>query len=192
MIREEIILEAIDGKDVLDIGSIGQSGEYSLWALYASGSPRSLTGIDLPGAEESARADFGLDEIRLPSARDARIVRGDMETCRFDVLFDVVVAGDVLEHVRNQGLFLENIRRHLRPGGKLILTTPNAKWPTVILRPNPTHTLWHDRHTLRRILEISGFAVERLVFYCGNKRRYPLPKRLLALHQSILAIAAPR
>ena len=190
MIREKIILERIGGKDVLDIGSVGQTGEYSLWGLYASGSPRSLTGIDLPEAQAAARDAFGLPEDRIP--RDPRIVLGDMESHRFDRQFDVIVAGDVLEHMRNQGLFLENVRRHLRGGGVFILTTPNAKWPTVVLRPNPTHTLWHDRHTLVRILGLAGFSIDRLVFYCGNKKSYGPLKRLLALHQSILAVCSTK
>ena len=73
--------------------------------------------------------------------------------------FEAIVAGDVIEHMSNPGLFLDNCRRHLEPGGELLLTTPNAKWPTVFLRPNPTHALWHDRHTLLHLLDRHGFAV---------------------------------
>ena len=104
--------------------------------------------------------------------------------------FDVVVAGDVIEHVYNQGLFLNNIHKHLNDEGKLIITTPNAKWPTVILKPNPTHTLWHDRFTLEYILKEHGFKIDKFLYYYGNKKNYNLVARLLTMRQSICVICS--
>lgn len=43
--------------------------------------------------------------------------------------FDLVVCNDVLEHVVDPDVFMEEIRRVLRPGGHLALSTPNlAAW----------------------------------------------------------------
>lgn len=39
--------------------------------------------------------------------------------------FDVVVAGEILEHVLNMGGLLHNAREVLKPGGKLLISTPN-------------------------------------------------------------------
>ncbi|MCU1496642.1 MAG: hypothetical protein JWM47_595 [Acidimicrobiales bacterium] len=39
--------------------------------------------------------------------------------------YDVVLAADVLEHVRDPAAMLAEIRRHLRPGGRLITSIPN-------------------------------------------------------------------
>ena len=39
--------------------------------------------------------------------------------------FDVVLAGDVLEHVRDPGRVLEQARELLAPGGRLIVSVPN-------------------------------------------------------------------
>lgn len=39
--------------------------------------------------------------------------------------FDVVVAGEILEHVFDTDKFLTNIHKILKPGGSLVLTTPN-------------------------------------------------------------------
>lgn len=38
---------------------------------------------------------------------------------------DIVIAGEILEHVTRARLFLQEIRRVLRPGGGLVLSVPN-------------------------------------------------------------------
>lgn len=48
--------------------------------------------------------------------------------------FDVVIAGEIIEHVFDTDLFLEKIRKLLKDNGTLILTTPNvASLPRRIL-----------------------------------------------------------
>lgn len=191
MRREQAILPYITGKKVLDIGSIGQSDEYRLWD-FLSRHCASLTGIDLPGAKDTAARLFALQKASLGHAGDQRIVYGNMESCELKEIFDIVVAGDVIEHVNNPGLFLDNIRRHLRSDGKLIITTPNAKWPTVFLKPNPTHVLWHDRYTVATLLERHHFQITRFEYYAGNKLHYNFIKRILAWRQGLLIIAELR
>jgi len=185
--RERVIIERIRGKDVLDVGSRGQSREYCLWDVLKEHAG-SLSGIDLPTALDAAETQLGLAMEHLAS--DERIVSGDMETHDFGRTFDVVTACDVLEHVSNQGRFLGNILRHLRPGGRLILTTPNAKWPTVAFRPNPTHTLWHDRYTLETMLGRAGLCITDFHYYVGNKPHYGPLKRLVCWRQCMLAVCA--
>jgi len=183
MIREAIIAEHVRGRKTLDVGSLGQTDAYRLWDVLDANAS-SLTGIDLP---DDALAALGGP---LGATPDPRILRGDVETHDFGERFQAIVAGDVIEHLSNPGLFLDNCRRHLTEDGLLLLTTPNAKWPTVFLRPNPTHALWHDRHTLGHLLERHGFRVLLLRTYCGNKPYYALPLRLLAWRQQLLVVAA--
>jgi SAM-dependent methyltransferase len=46
-----------------------------------------------------------------------------------DQTFDVVVADDVIEHLVDTDAFAREVRRVLRPGGRLLLSTPNlAAW----------------------------------------------------------------
>ena len=55
-----------------------------------------------------------------------------------DEQFDTIVSFQVIEHIRKDHLFLQDIHRMLRPGGTALLTTPNIK---MTLSRNP----WHIR-----------------------------------------------
>lgn len=63
-----------------------------------------------------------------------------------DNAYDVVVSFQVIEHIRNDELFLHEICRVLKPGGRAMLTTPNRK---LSLTRNP----WHVREYLPTDLE---------------------------------------
>ena len=52
--------------------------------------------------------------------------------------FDSIVTFQVIEHVRKDEVFLKEIHRVLKPGGKALITTPNIK---MTLSRNP----WHER-----------------------------------------------
>lgn len=184
MTREKLIKKFVAGKSILDIGSVGQTSKYNLWDLYPTFGIKKLTGIDIDLITEENQSLFGDQSI----VESADIVCGNMETYKFDNKFDIVVAGDVIEHVSNQGLFLDNIFRHLNKNGLLIITTPNAKWPTVFLKPNPTHAIWHDKYTISRILSMHNFTIKEFHYYRGNKKRYVFPLNILAWRQGMLVL----
>ena len=114
-----------------------------------------LTAADVsPVALERARA-------RLTGARlvelepDAVLPFGDSS-------FDLVLCAETIEHVRDVQLLLSEIRRVLRPGGTLALSTP-ANLP-LGRRPDPLspHLRFFTRRSLRRLLDELGFEVESL------------------------------
>ncbi len=63
-----------------------------------------------------------------------------------DDRFNVVVSFQVIEHIKNDLLFLKEIHRVLKPGGKALITTPNRK---MSLTRNP----WHVREYIDSELE---------------------------------------
>jgi len=84
--------------------------------------------------------------------------------------FDVVLAGDVLEHTINPRLVLEQIRQLIAPGGYLVLSVPNVAHGDVRLALltgefkyrdvgllDRTHRTFFTRETLVEFLEAGGF-----------------------------------
>jgi SAM-dependent methyltransferase len=101
-----------------------------------------------------------------------------------DASFDVVVAGELLEHLRDpRGLAVE-VRRVLRPGGTFVASVPNAyrlKGRLLFLfgRPpenDPTHLQMFSAGDVRALL--AGFVDPELHFVAG--RLVPLHGRLFA------------
>lgn len=66
--------------------------------------------------------DLGLAGLRLASAHGVAVVRGSaLDVPLADGCADVVVAGEILEHVADDGRVLTECARLLRPGGTLVL-----------------------------------------------------------------------
>ena len=85
---------------------------------------------EVVGLEHPSRELFDDDRWRkLVGELAVQVVGGDARCLPFpDRSFDVVVAGEILEHLSPESLtteFLPGVRRVLRPGGVLVLSTPN-------------------------------------------------------------------
>jgi ubiquinone/menaquinone biosynthesis C-methylase UbiE len=79
-----------------------------------------------------------------------------------DASLDLVLCAETIEHVRDVQLMLSEIRRVLRPGGELALTTPAAR--ALMGPPDPLspHIRFLTRRSLRRLLGAMGFAVRSI------------------------------
>lgn len=90
---------------------------------------------------------------------------------------DLVWAGEVIEHVADTARTLSEIRRVLRPGGRLLITTPNngrLRMLTVLLLrfehhfdPLGGHLRFFTRRSLRSLLEQFGFERIQIDKACG-------------------------
>jgi len=92
-----------------------------------------------------------------------------------DKTFDTVVSFQVIEHIKNDHDFLQEIKRVLTPGGKAILTTPNGP---MSLSRNPWHVREYTEAELTKLcsglfehVTVNGIAGNRRVmeYYERNK-----------------------
>lgn len=188
------------GGRVLDIGC-GSGGYLAFLAELGW----TCQGIE-PGAASRAYAqrELGLD-----------VQAGPLEACRFpDACFDVVTMWHVIEHLRDPPAALREIRRVLKPDGRLLLRTPNAQsWEAGLFRGNwyhldpPRHLYLFSPQTMERLLRQCGFAVVRVgydthVVDCSRSLLYALQdragagvygtaRRLLPLLEMMLRLGLP-
>ena len=67
-----------------------------------------------------------------------------------DNQFDTIVSFQVIEHIQDDHLFLKEIARLLKPGGKALISTPNIK---MTLSRNPWHIREYTADQLSKICE---------------------------------------
>lgn len=79
-----------------------------------------------------------------------------------DASVDVVVNFQVIEHLWDQPQFVTECLRLLRPGGRLLMSTPNriTFTPDSDTPVNPFHTRELNATELRELLEDAGFQIE--------------------------------
>lgn len=163
--RVRFILDLCQSKSVLNLGCADSTrlertiyaGEHLHLRLQTVAS--SLVGVDI--SEES------LKTLRRYLPSDSHLICWNVERLNELTLepFDVVVCGELIEHVSNPGLMLDGIRRLLKDDGILILTTPNSLAVKFFLHAlagndisSPYHVAQYSPATLRALLQRHGFA----------------------------------
>jgi SAM-dependent methyltransferase len=100
------------GLRVLDLGC--RTG--ALTQHYAAGN--TVVGVDVDrSALQKAEERLGIETVWADAEDDLPFP---------DASFDVVVAGELLEHLADPGRAVANVRRVLRPGGRFVGSVPNA------------------------------------------------------------------
>jgi len=101
-----------------------------------------------------------------------------------DETFDVIVAGEIIEHLNNPGLFLSGIKRFIGPKTKLIITTVNAycgfRFALYALNGkrgrneqiHPDHVAYYSYSTLSVLLNRYDLKIENFLYYdLGTEHR---------------------
>jgi ubiquinone/menaquinone biosynthesis C-methylase UbiE len=119
-------------------------------------------------------ADVSSVAVRRASDAEVALVGLDEPLPFVDNEFELVLCAEVLEHVRDVQLFLSEVRRVLRPGGGLALTTPawsrwSAVWRVAFgagfereFDPLSPHIRFFSRRSLRDLLDAMGFKVDSM------------------------------
>lgn len=168
-------------KKILDIGcAVGyQKDDWMFRSI--KGIAGSVRGIDLDEKSVKAIREMGFN-----------IEVGNAQSFELKDTFDLIHGGELIEHLDNPGGFLDCARRHLKPDGRLLLTTPNALRisnfiyaATGGLRVNDEHTCWFCEYTLKTLLDRKGFEVVEFG-YLKHSTFSLVRKSLLALRSWIL------
>jgi 2-polyprenyl-3-methyl-5-hydroxy-6-metoxy-1,4-benzoquinol methylase len=159
------LLEAVGtGRRVLELGC---SSGYLAKPLRERGN--TIVGVELDA-----------DAARAAEEWCEQVIVGDLETMTLPLepaSFDVLLCGDVVEHLRDPVGTLAGARPLLKPDGRLVLSTPNiANWAMRLSLLagrwrytdrgflDRTHVHLFTRATLVEAVQAAGYRVERVDF----------------------------
>lgn len=170
--REQMLLEFARGKRVVHVGFVDEHRletkvDRGTW-LHArlAETASSLVGLDVE--EEGVRwsLERGFEAHAVDAQSPEAVAALGLEPA------DVVIAGEIVEHLDAPGPFFQAMRELVTPNGLLVVTTPNAYRLLNFLAPvggvelvHPDHTAWHSPHTLANLLARSGWELEGAAYY---------------------------
>lgn len=117
-------------------------------------------------AQKAGWDAYGTDispSIQIPQERGLRVFQGQISDLDLpDRYFDVITLFDVIEHIVDLSTLMANIRRFLRPGGGLIIVTPNlASLPARLLGSKWSAVEPQDHIILFTPTTLTGFLIKQ-------------------------------
>ncbi|KKM84301.1 hypothetical protein LCGC14_1300640 [marine sediment metagenome] len=176
------LLEENPDAVVLDVGC-GDRKRLTYKALDRIGTVRKAFGLDLEHKKE--------DRIEV---RYCDLDEGLLQPFPFNPGFDVIIASQLIEHLRNTDNLIKEMHRVLKPSGYAVVSTPNlASWHNLVYlllgkqpdvatvsdelypwKEKPGHCRIFTATELIKLLEFHGFVVEEVI----GTSYYPLMGRL--------------
>lgn len=179
--RQEKILEICRDQSVLHLGFL----QHKNWKeKFNNGTwlhsqicsvSKSCLGLDILSEEvEEVRKDLGVD-VRVADCTKL----ADVE---INGHFDVVICGELIEHIDAPGALLESIKRFMRATSVLVITTPNVFCESWVRSAwegnegvtflNEEHVCWYSYMTLKQLLERHFYKEVHYDYYYSNGAQY--------------------
>jgi 2-polyprenyl-3-methyl-5-hydroxy-6-metoxy-1,4-benzoquinol methylase len=171
--REKLYM--LDSWHTASIGSVGLDVGFGSGVLSAFLADKDCTmsGIDSNSdAVEFARKTY--------AEKNCQFFLGQVDELEFDTVFDFAICFEVIEHLYAPqiNVLLESTLKNLRPGGRLLLTTPNyhGTWPLIETTcdrfaslpqmDGDQHVTHFYRSRLRKFMQEAGFEDIRISTFC--------------------------
>jgi SAM-dependent methyltransferase len=162
--RERFLRDYAKGKVVLHGGCVDsglfeerKTSKLLLHDLLGE-SAKKLVGVDVDknGIEEMVR--LGYKDVYF----------GDLEHWNYPEKFDLIILGEIIEHVDNCGAFLQSVTKFCKPSTEVIFTTPNNYyflfWLYTLFGKesiHPDHNYLFSFYSLRSLLGKFGFDINK-------------------------------
>ena len=162
--RFQVIERFIHQGSVLDLGVVDSRPQAEATAQRINRLPNMLFRRINELTQQLIGVDIDAEGVAALNEQGYKVVCADVQKMDLAQTFDTIIAGELIEHLENPGMFLRNMVQHLKPRGTLIISTPNpfyAKQGWKIWRYNrpsvhEDHTCWFDPLTLAQLMQRVG------------------------------------
>ena len=171
--RTEYLVESVRGRRVVHVGFVDSGcwdyhDRFDSWLhAHLDRSSSELVGLDLDEAGVQRAVEEGFPAHAVDCSDAEQVAALGLEPA------EVVVAGEIIEHLDDSGSFLEGLHSLVQPGGRLIVTTPNASG---LLNAgaaalagyevnHPDHVTLYSCFTLTNLLERHGWRTDEVATY---------------------------
>jgi SAM-dependent methyltransferase len=188
--RWNFVLERCRGRSVLHLGCIGEtdaSPEDKLQAFRAKrvlhphlvAAAREVIGVDIDAdAVDLLRSELGLDGMVVADVEH-------LDRVELDRTFEIILCGDLLEHLSSPGLVLHGVRRFMKPASELIVSVPNPfgllanlRFTLGRFRDGAQHVAAFSKFNLVTLLERHGLQITEL-YTCFDRPPFSGRRRLV-------------
>lgn len=152
----------VKNKSILDIGVVEHTRtavQSSTWLhRHLTQSATSCLGVDILEAEVEHLQSLGFN-----------VICADVTRQPLSQTFDVIICGEILEHIEAAGAFFKSTAQMLNPDGRLVISVPNpwyinvilkSSWGTIPYVDNADHVAWFDSCTLCELGERYGLKLD--------------------------------
>ena len=180
--RDEFILEKCTGKSVLHIGATDwphtekKLSEGTLLYANLNEVVKSQVGIDL----DKKTTDF-LNDLNF---KNSKVEIMDMNKIYdLNISVDIILFTETIEHVVNAGIALENLKKIMKTGTELIISTPNSYAVGNFFNAikgrevqHPDHSLSFTHKTLLQLLHKCDLEVSEFLYTSLPKSKDSIDK----------------
>ncbi len=185
--RDQYLVERCEGLNVLHLACVAwpftarliENGDLLHGRLAESASR--IAGIDIREEGLSMLRAEGFDNLHHANLLDVDDFRRAVAAIGF--VPDVIVAGEVVEHLDRPGLFLDNCREIIHPDAELLVTVPNAFSLRGLVRVfagyekvSADHVAYYSPSNILELVSRSDFELEETIWYHSDNRLHTLER----------------
>lgn len=159
--RVEYLAKAVAGLSILDIGVVAHTKE-------AIAHPQWLHGHLSRSAAQCLGVDILPESVEFLKSQGFNVKLADLIEGPLPETFDLIVAGEVLEHLSSPGRLIDSCAAMLSKGGRLFVTVPNPWYINVISKnlrrssvfiDSADHVVWYDPNSIYELGQRCGLEL---------------------------------